>query len=697
MVHIRLIRFLLFITSLSAPFFCDAQNSQVLKNIFEDSRKHDTTRLNAIHTLVTTMVSTNPDSAIILAKEQLELAKKFKQKKYIAHAFNSIAVAYENKNEFVHGVDYYQKSLAIWKELNNEKEQASCYTNIGILNEYQSDFPLALENYLTALTINEKIGDKKAMGYSNNDIGVIFMYQNKYSKALDYFFTALKTLELVDNTRGMANSYCNIGTTYAMQKKYKESEEYFLKALKLRKDEGDKRGMAGIYNNLAGIYANQQNPSDQCLKYFKEYLNISKDLNDKQSIGMAFVNIGILYYKTGEFEKAKKYCDTALNVGLEIGDVENQRIAYQYISNAHNKLGNYKEAYNAHVKFKALTDSIFNIDNSRQLSDLRTSYEVDKKETELRVENEKTQAIAMAEAKKQRIILIAVTGFAILGLVLAAMIFRNLRLNKQKNRIISAQKLLVEEKHKEITDSINYAERIQKSFLATKELLDENLIDYFVFFQPKDIVSGDFYWASKLNNGHFALVTADSTGHGVPGAIMSLLNITSLEKAIETNDEPSEILNTTRKIIIERLKKDGSADGGKDGMDCSLISFDIKEHKLTYAAANNPVWIVREQNILEFNPDKMPVGKHDRDNIPFSQHDLELKKGDVVYAITDGMPDQFGGPNGKKYKYKQLKELLITIAQLPMQDQKLLISNSLNQWKGEMEQVDDVTLIGIRI
>ena len=260
------------------------------------------------------------------------------------------------------------------------------------------------------------------------------------------------------------------------------------------------------------------------------------------------------------------------------------------------------------------------------------------------------------------------------------------------------QKHFVEEKHKEITDSINYAERIQRSFLATKNVLDENLKDYFVFFQPKDVVSGDFYWASKLSNNQFALVTADSTGHGVPGAIMSLLNITSIESAIKDGYEnPSDILNETRKTIIERLKKDGSVEGGKDGMDCSFILFDFINHKMTYAAANNPVWIVRGKEILEFKPDKMPVGKHDKDSVSFNQHKIELQKRDLVYTITDGLADQFGGPKGKKFMYKQVKQLLISIAHLSMEEQKEKLAYSLNNWKGNLEQVDDVTIVGIRI
>ena len=267
----------------------------------------------------------------------------------------------------------------------------------------------------------------------------------------------------------------------------------------------------------------------------------------------------------------------------------------------------------------------------------------------------------------------------------------------ERTEEVVRQRHIVEEKHKEITDSINYAERIQRSFLATKELLDENLKDHFVFFKPKDIVSGDFYFAEKLTNNNFLLATADSTGHGVPGAIMSLLNITSLEKAIENQDQPSDILNTTRKIIIERLKKDGSVEGGKDGMDCSVICFDFKKKKIIVSAANNPVWIVRGSETIEIKPDKMPVGKHDKQDVSFTQQTIDIKKGDVIYTLTDGFSDQFGGSLGKKFMSKKLRELLSKNAHLPMEEQRTILENTFISWVGDLEQIDDVTLIGVRV
>jgi len=334
---------------------------------------------------------------------------------------------------------------------------------------------------------------------------------------------------------------------------------------------------------------------------------------------------------------------------------------------------------------------------------------------------------------------------------------------------IKEQKHLIEEKHKEITDSINYAERIQRSFMATKKHLDEHLNNknirdtealevsldtvassasatnsivtssevekstssgldlsqpvnntdnYFIFFKPKDVVSGDFYWSATLNNGNFALVTADSTGHGVPGAIMSLLNITSLEKAIENSTAPSEILNHTRKIIIDRLKKDGSEDGGKDGMDCSLCIYDFKNRKLVLSAANNPVWIIRHAvtssevekstdrgldsarptlEVIEIKPDKMPVGKHDRQDQSFTEKEIDLQSGDIIYTLTDGFLDQFGGEKGKKFMSKNLRENLVSISQLPMSKQKINLEETFINWVGNLEQVDDVTIIGIKI
>ncbi len=301
--------------------------------------------------------------------------------------------------------------------------------------------------------------------------------------------------------------------------------------------------------------------------------------------------------------------------------------------------------------------------------------------------------------------LYAITGIII---VLGFVSWRTAQLKKRQKELvyevkaatkeIREQKEIAEQAHKEITDSLNYAERIQRSFMATEEVLESNLKDFFVYFNPKEAVSGDFYWAGKLTNGNFALCCADSTGHGVPGAIVSILNISAIERSIENGAHyPADIFNQARNTIIRRLQKDGSEEGGKDGMDGSLISLYPERNKMAYVAAQNPIWIIRDGKLIEIKPEKMPVGKHARDHIPFEGGEVSLKKGDIIYSMTDGFQDQFGGEKGKKFKPANFKRLLLTIHSESMDRQKELIEQAFEQWKGDLEQLDDVCVIGVRV
>ncbi len=227
---------------------------------------------------------------------------------------------------------------------------------------------------------------------------------------------------------------------------------------------------------------------------------------------------------------------------------------------------------------------------------------------------------------------------------------------------------------------------------------------FFILYKPKDIVSGDFYYAlaHKATGGTselFYMCTADCTGHGVPGALMSMMGISHLnESIIEKNlVHPNEILDNTRKGIIASLNPEGSEEESKDGMDCVLCAYDFKKMILEFACANNPLWLMRNGAIEEFKPDKMPVGKYGEEMKPFSLQKIDLKKGDIVYTFTDGYADQFGGDKGKKFKYKQLQELLLKNSGLPMEEQKRTLESSFDSWRGNLEQVDDVLLIGVRI
>jgi len=726
--------------------------------------KHDTTKINALNEYANQVYLQYPDSGRIYMEMILLVCNHAYSKgiepdlkdtliKQKASSLNNIGFIYNNQGDIPKALEYFNKSLNILEEIGDKKGMAYSFNNIGAIYKNQGDIPKALEYYNKSLNIKEEIGDKQGMANSFINIGMIYNIQGDIPKALEYYNKSLNIREEIDDKQGMATSFNNIGYIYNNQASAAKSRqdivgsdslinkalEYFNKSLNIQEEIGDKKGMALSFNNIGYIYNIQEN-IPKALEYYNKSLDIQELIVDKKGMALSFNNIGSLYFKNNNIAQAKTELEKGYNLSKELGYPENIEKCAGWLKKVYEKQGNYKLAYQYYQEEVLMHDSIQNEENYKKTQKQQAKYEYEKKSATDSISNAKAMEIKNIELsrseevkKKQRIVIYTfIIGFLII-LIFSIIIYRlfiqkklaNVILSQQKEEIsaqrdeietqrdlVTEQKEHIEEIHKEVTDSINYAERIQRSFLATKELLDENLnpslrgtkqsfedeTNYFVFFKPKDVVSGDFYWAGKLNNGNFALATADSTGHGVPGAIMSILNISSIEKAIEQGIcEPSEILNHTRKTIIDRLKKDGSLEGGKDGMDASLICFDYENQKLTYSAANNPIWIIRENNLIELAHDKMPIGKHDKDQISFTQNEFQLQKGDVIYTLTDGFQDQFGGLKTKKFMTKNLKQLLIANCQLPMSEQKNILEKTLIEWIGDGEQIDDITILGIKI
>lgn len=558
-----------------------------------------------------------------------------------------------------------------------------------------------------------------------SSIGVIYAEESDNAKALEYYFKALKVNKSVNNKQNIATNYTNIGSIYSEIGDDAKALEYYHNALKLNEEIGNENGQAISLGTIGTVYKNRKDYKN-AFKYYTESYKIHQRTNFQIGVIEQAGNLGNLYLAEGKYGEAEKYLMNAFHLAEELGALSQIKSLNFLLSNLYEKTGRTALALKHYKAFINLRDSIYSEENARKSIQQEYEFNYAKKSAADSIANAKASQIKNAELARQKAELkakrnqqYALYGGLVLVLVFAGFMFNRFKITQKQKNIIELkeketqqQKQIIEQKHKEITDSINYAERIQRTFLATGELLDENLVSqtgqgYFIFYKPKDVVSGDFYWAKKLKNNCFAFSVADSTGHGVPGAIMSLLNITSLEQATEQTANPAEILNQARNTIIERLKKDGSPDGGKDGMDCSILVFD-KGNKETLtlhiASANNPVWIVRggfgsaqPPELIEIQPDKMPVGKSHKETESFTLHTIALQKGDVIYALTDGFPDQFGGKTGKKFMSRNLKQLLMDNSHLPFTQQKEILETTFNDWKGDLEQIDDVCVVGIRV
>lgn len=694
----------------------------------------DTSLLNAYFQLGSSFRDENWDTAIYFFNQCISKANKVNNLIKMAESQSQIGWCYYSKGNLTEAERILKKSNDIAKTLvKNERLQKKALklqsTNLvflGKILETHGNYSKALDNFFKALKIDEQLNSRAYEAYDLNTIGGVYRQLGDCQKALTYYLKAAKFDEAIGRIKGLTSDFGNIGNAYSCLGNFDRALLYYFKALKLSENINEFASRATYLGNI-GVAYQSKGDHEKALKYFFEALKINEQFGDKTGQAINCANIGSLYLKMNKYSMAETYVLKAISIDSAFDDLvglkEDYAILTEIYTNNHKPL-KALESYKKHIGCR---DSLESQENKKASVQKEMQYEFDKKQTadSLKVAKEKYVAdlILKEEKRTNRLRLILGSVVLLLVIVFAGFMYNRFKVTqKQKlvieqkekiameqNILISQQKHLIEERHKEITDSINYAERIQRSFLATETHLQQNLHDYFILFKPKDVVSGDFYWSATLLNETFALAAADSTGHGVPGAIMSLLNITSLEKAIETNVLPHDILNETRKTIIERLRKDGSTEGGKDGMDCSLLCFDFKRMKLLVATANNPVWIVRktildeshsepiQPSLIEIAPDKMPVGKHDLQNTPFTLHEVELKKGDMVYAFTDGFQDQFGGDRGKKFMVKKLRELVMANSHLPSAQQKKVLEEAFLKWVGNLEQVDDVTLLGVRV
>src|SRR6185312_10816876 len=603
---------------------------------------------------------------------------------------------YTDMGNYPQALKSIMQALDSYKVMGNRKGMGGVYGDLGLVYFLQGNYPEALNNHLQALKIDEEFGNKQDIAGDHGNIGLIYYHQNNFEDALKNYREELSIFKELDFKQGIQSAYGNIGNVLSAQGKNTEALQNHQMGLAICKEMGYEPGMSSAYGNIASIYINLCN-YPEALSNLTMALKINKTIGNKEGLGEVFLDMGTIFIKQKQFIKAKTFIDSALLTAKLLGIKELLEGSYKCKSQLDSASGNYKAAFEDYKISILYADSLKNEESTKKLVSEQMSYEFEKKEAIAKGEQDKKDAVTTADKKRQQIIMGSVSTGLLVVLIFSFLLFSRYRIAQKQKTIIEEQKLVVEEKNKEVLDSITYAKRLQDAILPPLSLIGQYFPDSLILYKPKDIVAGDFYWVQPLPDS-ILVAACDCTGHGVPGAMVSVVCSNALNRAVKEFKitEPGKILDKTRELVMETFEK---SDGDiKDGMDISLASLTPSERgiKLQWAGAYNPLWYIQDGQMQEVKGDKQPIGKHVTQK-PFSTHSLQLSKGDCLYLFTDGYADQFGGPKGKKFKYKQLQELITANVSKPLAAQKKLLDDTFENWRNDMEQTDDVCIIGIRI
>jgi serine phosphatase RsbU (regulator of sigma subunit) len=613
----------------------------------------------------------------------------------------------ENLNKYPDNI-FFKKSYAYY--LDNKGNDYLSKNNV----------PVALDYFYISLKKSEEINDFRGISTSLNNIGLVYEKQNQYDKALKVFRKCLYYTQKINDPQGVAAILNNIGMIYVRKKQDDYALDFYKQSLKVIRTSNNVSGINYLLNNIGNVYERSDNLSE-ALKYYLESLEVSIKNEDKEGEGIAMLSISKIRLRDNNLNEALQYSLKSLMLAQEIGDIITIKNSAEIRKEIFKKQHKFKEALSLYELEIQMRDSIYN-DNARRASvQKELEYEYGKKEVQLhaktKIEKEKILFKAAEEKRRQNIIIYSVLVGLLLVVIFLLFLFRSLQKNKKANRIITLQKQEVEqqnelieeqsrklsEKNKEVNDSVNYARGIQHALLASEDFIRQEVPDSFVLFKPKDTVSGDFYWFDTRDD-LLLFAVADCTGHGVPGSMMSMIAINLLRLIVNEKNitSPQHVLFELDKKLTEMLHARGHINMVNDGMDIAFVEYNKKTHVLRYSGANRPLWILKHhvepgtEHLLEIKPDKHAIGGLTNGK-EFTQKEILLQQGDAIYLTTDGYADQFGGTKGKKMMTKTLKDKLSEISSFPMQEQKEYLDLFFGNWKISHEQLDDVTIMGIKM
>ena len=717
-----------------------AQTEQIdsIRKRLRFEKKQDTLRAFDMNELAFQIVDYSVDSAQLYSRKALALSRKIGYTNGIIDARNVRGIVYRLTNQPEKAIRIYEENIVLRRKQGRLDRLTGAYSNLGSVYYETGDNARALEFYLEAYDNAVKYKQTDNQMIMLNNLGVAYKMSGLYEKAIETFRKGLVLNKRLNDDFQEAQLYLNIATVYDQRNLVKESYRYYRHSYAIFKKSNNLRQLSMVVYNLtissreAGDYkaaAAYLQEMEQIASVLKEddyssllaqskanyygligkhreamaeadkAIQLADSSYDLFQYGMLLMTKSNCHLNLKQYAEALHYSDLGQAIMERVGDQTQLANCYTSHYEIYKAMGDFKTALSYFEKARMLQESIISDEFDTKIATLNSLNELDKKDKQIELSKKQKQQVE-TENRRQAVQLIASLVIGALVLILLLFSARAYRLKKKANDLLNTQKQeiefqkhLVDEKQKEILDSIHYAKRIQSTLLANRAFIDEQLPENFVLFKPKDIVSGDFYWATEKND-KFYLAVCDSTGHGVPGAFMSLLNISFLKEAVVDKNiaGPHEILNHVRTKLIENI----SQEGARDGMDGIVLCFDRTTGKLTYAASQNRPVLVRNGELTEYPADKMPVGKSDNFQ-SFSLFSIETEPGDMIFLYTDGYADQFGGPKGKKFKYRQLEELIVRNAGLSMEEQQEKLETAFESWRGDLEQVDDVAVVGILI
>ncbi len=609
----------------------------------------------------------------------------------------------------------------------------------GLTLFYAIQYSQALKLFIESKEKFQALGDTIGVCNANNLIATVYDYQGFNKKAILKHQENLELRRAIGDINGLSATLNNIAVNLRKIGETQKALEYYLLAINLILNSDDLRSLSRSYNNVGLVFL-ELNELDSAFKYLNKALEIREKLTFPQDLKNTYQGLGSYYFQAKNLKKARDYFEKSFLIANEIGIVYEIESAAKDLSQVYYQMGQYKKAYDTHLIYKQMSDSLKNKETIQLLTSMEMESKFEKERELQKLIQEKKDAdnqLIMVKQKRFRNILVLVI---VALLVIALLIFKGFIEKTKHNRLLTIQneeilqqkeeistqrdeiesqkeeieaqrdllikqKLLMENKNQKLTDSLEYARSIQGALLPWTGTLHSLIGDHFILYKPKDIVSGDFYWASDTNDGVIVCV-ADCTGHGVPGAFMSVLGISLLSEIVQKDriTQPNLILNKLREYLIYSLRQDETHSRHKEGMTIAICHIDRKKGLMKYAGASMPMILIRHTYgtpILErLHPDGMPIGISPRMR-DFTQKEYTISNGDMLYLYSDGYADQFGGTEGKKLKIKPFLSLLENNSTRPLAEQQQILESNIKNWINEsnpvVEQFDDITILGIRI